>query len=119
MPKYRIKSIEEFGEIVNERQVSVRACVRVLGIPSGYVDDIVQETFIVGYKKFKEFVQSRSMRSWLLGIARNLVLHERRKTARRLKLIHENLTDLLSDEAISVISDFEAEEKLNAVKSCI
>ena len=119
MNNKKFKNIDEFGEIVNEHQASVRACIRVLGIPSGFVDDLAQETFIVAYRKFSEFDNSKSIRSWLLGIARNLVLNERRKSARRFRLLNENLTDLMQEEAVSVVEEFQAQEKLKLVKSCI
>ncbi len=117
--KSTITNLNEFGEYVNEHQTAVRACIRILGIPTGYVDDIAQETFLIAYKKFGEYDHSRSMRSWLLGIARKLVINERRKVARRFKLLNENLTDLLHEEAISVAQEYEAAEKLKVIKTCI
>ena len=80
---------------------------------------LAQETFLIAYKKFSEVDQSKSMRSWLLGIAKNLVLNERRKNVRRFKLINENLTELMKDQAVPIVENLEVEEKLKAVKNCI
>jgi RNA polymerase sigma-70 factor, ECF subfamily len=112
-------TVDEFSSIVEEHQASVRACIRVLGIPTGYVDDVAQETFLVAYKKLNDFDESKSMRSWLLGIARNLVLNERRKTARRFRILNDNLTEIMQDSALSIMEDYEASARLKAVRSCI
>ncbi|MCM8543466.1 MAG: sigma-70 family RNA polymerase sigma factor [Lentisphaeraceae bacterium] len=113
------KDIERFGELISEHQASVRACIRVMGIPEGYVDDVAQETFITAYKKQSEFDSSRSMRSWLLGIARNLVMNERRKKARRFRILNDHLTDLMIVHAVPVAEELQSTEKLDAVKDCI
>ena len=113
------KDIEQFGKLIGEHQAAVRACIRVMGIPEGYVDDVAQETFLTAYKKLSEFDSSRSMRSWLLGIARNLVMNERRKQARRFRILNDHLTDLMISHAVPVVEEFESKEKLNAVKDCI
>ena len=117
--KTKKQNIEKFSKVVSEHQSAVRACIRVLGIPDGYVDDVAQETFIIAYKKLDEFDSTRSMRSWLLGIARNLVINERRKTARRFKILNEHLPELMAEHALPILEEFQAKERAHAVKDCV
>ena len=114
-----ISNIEKFGTVVREHQAAVRACIKVLGIPSGYVDDVAQEVFLIAYKKIDEFDAERSMRSWLLGIARNLVINEKRKMARRYRILNDHLTELMTEHAVPVMEEFQARERVHAVKDCI
>jgi len=61
--------------------------------PGGHVDDLLQETFIVAFKKLNTFNGRGSARSWLYGIASNLCKRHRRSLFRfslaRHRLEHE------------------------------
>jgi RNA polymerase sigma-70 factor (ECF subfamily) len=85
---------------------------------------VAQEAFIVAYNRLDEFDRSRDFGAWLRGIARNLVINERRKDARRKRIISDNLTEVLV--ASSSANDDEPEEmgdyalaRLNALKECV
>jgi RNA polymerase sigma-70 factor (ECF subfamily) len=54
----------------------------------GHVDDLLQEVFIVAYKRRRDFDGSSEVRTWLYGIAANLCRRHRRGASRfeRLKL---------------------------------
>ena len=56
---------------------------RRLGVPESAVDDLVQEVFIVVHRQLAAFEGRSSLKTWLFGILRNLVLRERRRFARR------------------------------------
>lgn len=56
---------------------------RRLGVPQSAVDDVVQEVFIVVHRQLASFEGRSSMKTWLFGILRNLVLRQRRSWARR------------------------------------
>ena len=56
---------------------------RRLGVPDSAVDDIVQEVFIVVHRQLASFEGRSSMKTWLFGILRNLVLRQRRSWVRR------------------------------------
>jgi len=56
---------------------------RRLGVPDSAVDDVVQEVFIVVHRQLASFEGRSSMKTWLFGILRNLVLRQRRSWARR------------------------------------
>ena len=89
-----------------------------------WVDDVAQEAFIVAYNRLDEFDQTRDFGAWLRGIARNLVINERRKDARRKRILSDNLTEVLISS--SSVSDQEDDEvgdyglaRLNALKECV
>lgn len=115
---------ELFIQQVREHHSGLRGFVRSLGVDPLWVDDVAQEAFIVAYNRLDEFDHSRDFGAWLRGIARNLVINERRKDARRKRILSDNLTEVLI--ASSSVSDEEDEEmgdlalmRLNALKECV
>ena len=56
---------------------------RRLGVPAGAVDDVVQDVFLVVHRQIAGFEGRSSVKTWLFGILRNLVLQQRRAWARR------------------------------------
>lgn len=56
--------------------------VRALGVEPGALDDVVHEVFLVVRRRLPGFAPERSLRAWLAGITRNLVMHHRRSHAR-------------------------------------
>ena len=115
---------ELFIEQVREHHAGLRGFVRSLGVDPLWVDDVAQEAFIVAYNRLEEFDQGRDFGPWLRGIARNLVINERRKSARRKRILSDNLTDVLlasssaSDQEDQELSD-RALAKVTALRDCI
>jgi RNA polymerase sigma-70 factor, ECF subfamily len=93
------QKVESFAEVVREHQAGLRAYVRALGVDDIWVDDLAQEVFLVAFRRQADFRANADYGKWLRGIARHLVANERRKTARRSRLIHEELTELLAEQA--------------------
>lgn len=58
---------------------------RSLGLPDDAAEDVTQEVFLTVHHRLHTFRPGGSMRAWLFGITRNLVLHDRRSHARREK----------------------------------
>ncbi len=115
---------ELFVEQVRQHHAGLRGFVRSLGVDPLWVDDVAQEAFIVAYNRLDEFDQTRDFGAWLRGIARNLVINERRKDARRKRILSDNLTEVLISS--SSVSDQEDDEvgdyglaRLNALKECV
>ena len=98
---------ELFVEQVREHHAGLRGFVRSLGVDPPWVDDLAQEAFIVAYNRLDEYDHDRDFGAWLRGIARNLVINERRKNARRKRILSDNLTDVL----VSTSSVAEEEER--------
>ncbi len=115
---------ETYIEYVREHHAGLRAFVRSLGVQPMWVDDIAQEAFIVAYERLDEFDVERDFGAWVRGIARNLVINERRKDARRKRILSDNLTDILV--RTSSVPEAEEEElgdrgtaKLAALRQCM
>ena len=65
-----------------------RSILRLTGDGS-HVEDILQETFIIAYRKQASFASRSSLKTWLYGIASNLCLHHRRSLARELNALEK------------------------------
>ena len=87
-----------FETLVREHQAGLRAWIRALGAQDAWVDDIAQEVFLIAHRRRDDFIDGADAGAWLRGIARNLVLNERRKEARRSRLLHASLADVLADD---------------------
>ena len=85
----------DFDALVREHQAGLRAFIRALGADEAWVDDLAQEVFIVAYKKQDQFRKEDDFGKWLRGIARRQVMGERTKTARRYRILHDGITDIL------------------------
>lgn len=84
-----------FEDLVIEHHVRVRAFVRSLGVDPDWVDDLAQEAFLSAYRDWDSFDESRDFGRWIRAIALNLVRNEVRKDARRRRILHTQLTELL------------------------
>jgi RNA polymerase sigma-70 factor (ECF subfamily) len=89
---------DRFDSLVREHQAGLRAYIRALGALDVWVDDLAQEAFLVAYRRLNRFEPGADFGCWLRGIARNLVLNERRKSARRSRLLQESIVDVLCAE---------------------
>jgi RNA polymerase sigma-70 factor (ECF subfamily) len=56
---------------------------RSLGVPPDAAEDLTQDVFLTVHDRLHTFHPDGSLRAWLFGITRNLVLHDRRRYARR------------------------------------
>lgn len=91
--------VENFGVLVREHQAGLRAFIRMLGAEAASVDDLAQEVFLVAWRRLADFESGTDFGKWLRGIARHLVANDRRKEARRSRLLPFAVTDLLLHQA--------------------
>lgn len=73
---------------------------RAFGLSAEDADDATQEVFLVAHRRIATFRPEASMRGWLFGITRNVVLHHRRgyvSRARHLSTLARE--DVASDDA--------------------
>src|SRR5512138_145456 len=80
-----------FAELYETCFAFVWRTARRLGTPEASLDDVVQEIFMVAYRRQTEFEGRSSPRTWLYGIAFNVVRAHRRELGAK----HPHL---LSDE---------------------
>jgi RNA polymerase sigma-70 factor (ECF subfamily) len=66
-------------------------CVHFLGYQDPEAEDIVQETFLIAFKKMKEFEHRSSLYTWLCHISVNLCHERLRRRKRVLATLQEDL----------------------------
>jgi RNA polymerase sigma factor (sigma-70 family) len=95
----------QFGAIYEEHFAYVWVNLRRLGVHAADLDDAVQETFLVVFRRWRAFDPRSPWRAWLFGIARRIAWRYRRGTSRRLRL----------REAVrpSVNESIDAEDQIN------
>ncbi|NNF15927.1 MAG: RNA polymerase sigma factor [Gammaproteobacteria bacterium] len=71
-----------FDALVRRYQSRVRGWLRHLAGDAALADDLAQETFMQAWRKLATFRSKGSFEAWLLTIARNQFLQNRRKVAR-------------------------------------
>lgn len=110
----------DFDELVHEHHAGLRAFIRALGTDEFWVDDLAQEVFLTAFRKMEEFRPDEDFGKWIRGIARRTVMGERSKSARRCRLMHEGITDILmnlgNDEKVE---EPNLAEKVALLKSCV
>ncbi|MEM9159408.1 MAG: sigma-70 family RNA polymerase sigma factor [Verrucomicrobiota bacterium] len=117
-------SREAFSKLIHEHQSSLRSYIRSLGVRLAWVDDIAQETFILAYKKQDSYNEDSDYGAWLRGIARNLVMNEISKSARRRRLLDQRIPEIVSahEDSNEVISlddkEFNAQRQ-DALQACL
>lgn len=107
-----------FEALVTEHHIRVRAFVRSLGVDPDWVDDLAQEAFLSAYRDWDSFDDSRDFGRWIRGIALNLVRNEIRKDARRRRILHTELTELLLRHLCEPVGRSEP-LAVEAVRACL
>lgn len=72
-----------FGEIVRRYQGEVRMIISKWVRCAATADDIAQEVFVAAYENLNRFDDQRSLKAWLVGIAKNKTKLYLRSEARR------------------------------------
>lgn len=75
----------ELARIYREHVNLVWRTARRLGMSASEAEDTVHEVFLIVHRRLEHFDRERSITSWLHGITRNVVLHQKRGVARRLR----------------------------------
>jgi RNA polymerase sigma-70 factor (ECF subfamily) len=100
----------------------VRASIRALGVRAEAVDDVAQDALVLAWQKLAEFEPGGEFGAWVVQIARRLVANERRKEARRSRILAGEVTDLLlqlAPEADAPLTRLERAEALAALRGCL
>jgi RNA polymerase sigma-70 factor (ECF subfamily) len=113
-----------FLEQVKREQGRLRSHIRALGVRSEEVDDLAQEALMIALKKLNEFDRRNDFGVWVRQIARKLVANERRKLARRSKILSRLVTDYLLSLHPGSIGGWEEsgredELELEALRECL
>jgi RNA polymerase sigma-70 factor (ECF subfamily) len=93
------------------REPRLRAFLRTLLPAWEDVDDALQETSIVAWRKFAQFEDGTNFINWLFAIARFEALKQRRTRARSPLVFSDEVLDLLADEAAEETDHLEGERR--------
>jgi len=81
---------------------------------------MAQEVFITAYRKQAQFRQDEDFGKWLRGIARRKVMGERTKSARRYRIMHDGITDILLSLGIEKQQPEPARDRMvEIMNSCV
>src|SRR5277367_3211961 len=72
-----------FAAIYQEYFDFVWRSARGLGVEAATLDDVVQEIFVVVHRRLAEFGERSTLRTWISGIALNVVRRHRRTIQRK------------------------------------
>jgi RNA polymerase sigma-70 factor (ECF subfamily) len=106
----------EFLAHVTGVQRTLYGFITTLVGPSGDVDDVLQETNLVLWRKASEFDDSRDFMPWALRIAQLQAMAHLKKKRRR-PLYDSDLLERIADEAI--VSHGEADVRRQALARCL
>jgi RNA polymerase sigma-70 factor, ECF subfamily len=107
---------------VAQHQARLRASIRALGVRAEAVDDIAQDTFLLAWKKLAEFGSGGDFGLWVAQIARRLIANERRKDARRSRLLEGEVTDvllLMASEEDKTVAWSDKADEFAVLRSCL
>jgi RNA polymerase sigma-70 factor (ECF subfamily) len=90
---------DEFMTLLMEHQSGLRGYIRSLVPAWSDVDDVIQQTSLIAWRKFGEFERGTNFLAWLMVIARFESLKHRRSLARGPRVMAEELCELLASEA--------------------
>lgn len=107
----------QFVVLFTEHERYLRAFVRSTGLDWNAVDEVMQTTSLVLWRKFGEFDLDTSFLAWGRVVARFEVLKYRRTKARDRHVLTEDLTELLADAAEEVSEN--SDRYLHGLQACL
>jgi RNA polymerase sigma-70 factor (ECF subfamily) len=106
-----------FMKFYNNSMPSIRAYLRQVLPGWEDVDEVLQETCLVLWKKFEQFDPDTNFTAWACVVAKFQVLKYKRKKARDRHVFSEELVNILADEANEKSTHMEQERQ--ALKTCL
>ena len=113
--------LEAFREIVLEYNAPVTAYVAGALINKAEVDELVQDVFLAAYRNLDSYRGQSSLKSWLMGIARNKILAHLRSKRRwnaAMTRFREQIL-LLSDQAAEHLRQGAISGRVDVLRACL
>ncbi len=116
---------EAFSQLVRMHQAVVRVYLSAHVRAAETADDLAQEVFLRAFKRLDAFQlpETGSMRPWLMGIARNLLLEHMRAPARLEARGGADLEAVIDnrqlEQAPAARDPAEIERRMEALQSCV
>ncbi len=110
----------DFVKLLADHQTAIRSFVISLLPGAPGVDDVIQETNAVMWRKRAEFEPGTNYRAWALTIARFQVMsHRRVLKQRRWVTLDSDVAEVLADEIESQPDSAFIERRIEALRACI
>ena len=109
--------MQAFNQLVLGQQDYLRAFIAGRCRWPQDIDDLAQEAFVIAFNKITELKEPKHFRSWLSGIALNLLRNHQRKHQHTHTESHEALEALI-DQHTEQHED-EQDESLTALRACL
>ena len=110
------------GNLVREHLPSLRGYLASLGAHVDLIDDLAQDVFLEALSNFSRYDESRPFRSWLFGIARNLVHQEFRKSKLDSRIRRGPVAQFLLERRADVLAEEGPQDSsgmLDALRACL
>jgi len=91
----RVATSYDFRQLYEEYFSYTWRTVRRLGVAERFVDDAVQDVFVVVHRRLADFEGRSTIKSWIFGIARRVAKDHRRRASRKDRA--ESLPESISD----------------------
>jgi len=117
--KAQAGDLDAYSELVKRYQSNVRACLLVRLHQKHEAEDLAQETFIIAFRKLKDFDVEQAFGPWVRTIAFNLLRNFWRKH-RAIPMGGAAELEILIDEQVGLrYSDKNESDTMAALKQCI
>jgi RNA polymerase sigma-70 factor (ECF subfamily) len=101
-PVAQSSDVDGFSTLYRRELRFVVHTVRRFGVPGPDVDDVVQEVFLVLFRRWHQLERGASLRPWLYGVARRVSRNHLRSHARRRT---ESLSTMSESRGALVLAD--------------
>ena len=108
---------EQFLRLYADNQRRIHAFIGTFLARAADVDDVLQETSIVLWRKFAEFDQKRDFRRWACGVAKLEVLKFYRQQTGRILTLGDDVIEAIAEDRASL--DPVLEERREALVHCM
>jgi len=121
-------AVQDTGQLVSMEDLvrmhlpALRGYLASLGAHTDLIDDLAQDVFLEVLKSVDRYDESRPFRSWLFGIARNLVKQEFRKSRMEARMRGGLTTSVIAEHRVTTgqeTSEVASLEALHALRLCL
>jgi RNA polymerase sigma-70 factor, ECF subfamily len=113
---------DAFADLVVTYQDTIRGFTAIWSPSRDESDDIAQEVFLAALRSIHTFDASKDLKTWLLGIARNLTRNAWRRVSRTSgRHSSANVDEILERHAVAVFQQRErtVEKREDALRQCM
>jgi RNA polymerase sigma-70 factor (ECF subfamily) len=108
---------EEFMKRFIGAEPKLRSFALACGLPVGRVDDLVQQSALVLWRRFEEYDSKRPFLPWALGVARNLIHEITREGVRSRRPLAPHVVERLAESCARM--EEEIDLRRNALRGCL